>query len=1037
MSLIETLTVRTVKAIQHVQSLVHRPARSVASTHQKSIQNIDLEVLRILIEDGSDFITILDAEGTILYESPSVMNALGYHVDEARQRNVFDLLHPEDVEAVKKEFAKGIVIPGYSTKLNCRIRRKDGTWRLLKVTAKNLLFNPRVAGIVVNSRDITDQRKADEGRTMLEYALRGISECVSITDLEDNILFVNDAFLRTYGFEQVDLIGKKIDVVRSPANKIEMVREILPATIKGGWQGDLMNVRKGGSEFAVHLSTSIIRDDKDIPMALIGVATDITEQKKTEEGLKSALSLLSATLESTADGILVVNANGTIASYNKKFLEMWKIPSQIISTNLDSRALEFVLDQLKNPQQFISKVNELYSQPEAQSYDILEFKDGRIYERYSQPQRIGGKSVGRVWSFRDITDRRKAEEKYLQLFEESMDVVFISTPEGKFIDINRAGVQLLGYSSKEEMLGISIANDLFYDPKEWQEYQRTLTKEGFIRDFELTLRKKNGEKVIVLETNTPVRDERGRITAYRGIVRDITEKKRAQEALELQRSYFEQLFENSPAGIVVLDIADTVLTANRAFQEMFQYHIEEIRGRKLNDYIVPEHLKHEGKALSQQAQNRHVVQKETKRMRKDGTFVDVAITGYPIIINNDLVGIYGLYVDVTAQRNLEQQLRQSQKMESIGTLAGGIAHDFNNILTIILGHARLLERNKDDARKLGHSIDTISKAADRGTGLVRQLLTFARKTEPLFESLNVNGVIEELARLLSETFPRNIEISLKLSASLPSIVADATQVHQALLNLSVNARDAMSEGGILSFETTMVPGIALSKRFLNAKEEEYVCISVGDTGVGMDDTIRGRIFEPFFTTKGRGKGTGLGLAVIYGVMGAHNGFIDVDSRLGKGTLFRLYFPAQPKGVDLFAKKEQPIVEVKGGTETLLVVEDEEVLRELVKDSLAEKGYTVFTAQDGEDALKIYSEHSKDISLVLSDMGLPRLTGFNLFLSMKSIDPQVKMILASGYLDPDQKSEILKAGVKYFVQKPYSPEELLANIRELLDADKRL
>ena len=853
--------------------------------------------------------------------------------------------------------------------------------------------------------------------------------------MEDKIVFVNDAFLKVYGYGREELIGSHISLVRSNKNIPSVVRQILPSTLKGGWEGEIINRRKSGDDFPIHLSTSIIRDKAGKPVALVGVATDLTERKKEEKNLAQSVSILQATLDSTADGILVVNRDGRIVSYNKRFVEMWRIPKSVVEAGDDNAALGFVEGQLADREGFIAKVRELYRDPEASSFDLISFKDGRQFERYSQPQRIGNEIVGRVWSFSDITARKKAEEKYLQLFAESKDVIFISTPEGKFVDLNPAAVELFGYSSKEEMLRVNIGAELYANPEDRERYQRELAQKGFVKDYELVLKKKNGEELTVLETTTPEMDALGNVVTYRGIIRDITERKRAESALELQRTYFQQLFENSPAAIAVLDQNENVLNANRSFKEIFQYSAEELLGKNINDYVVPAFLKAEGAELSRGALSRNVVQKETKRKRKDGTLVDVGVTGYPIVIEDELVGVYAIYIDITSRRNLEESLRQAQKMESIGTLAGGIAHDFNNILTMILGHASSLERSRENPARFSQSVGTIAKAVDRGTALVRQLLTFARKSDTLFESIRLNEVIGEVVGLLRETFPKTIEISVDLGEKIPSIMGDTNQVHQILINLSVNARDAMTSGGTLKFVTRVTDGASIRDRFLDAHEDRYVHLAVQDSGVGIDEETRRRIFEPFFTTKGVGKGTGLGLAVVYGVMGSHRGYIDVESFSGRGTRFNLYFPVQPSEIGMTRPRRAVMKEIEGGSETLLIVEDEEILRELVQESLSEKGYNVLTCSDGEEAIEIFKKRRGEIALVLSDMGLPKMGGYELFQRLKSMDPSVKLILASGYLEPNLKSEILKAGAKDFIQKPYSPEQIQETIRRLLDEGK--
>ncbi|HTP79687.1 MAG TPA: ATP-binding protein, partial [Bacteroidota bacterium] len=364
-------------------------------------------------------------------------------------------------------------------------------------------------------------------------------------------------------------------------------------------------------------------------------------------------------------------------------------------------------------------------------------------------------------------------------------------------------------------------------------------------------------------------------------------------------------------------------------------------------------------------------------------------------------------------------------------LAGGIAHDFNNILAIINGYARLARQEGSNSTRLGEWMDAIGKSVERGAGVVAQLMAFARKTKGEPAPFRVNAILQEILPLMAETFPKNIVFDAQLQPGLPLVEGDSSQLHQVFLNLFLNSRDAMPAGGTISIETSSMKAEKLRGMMYNPKDPDYVCILIRDNGIGMDEKTKSRIFEPFFTTKEIGKGSGLGLAVVYGVVTSHRGFIDVKSEPGKGTSFSIYLPSVPPTAKA-STKSPAVPAVRSGNETILLVEDEEMLLDLLQIMIESNGYKVLTASNGEDAVKLYEQKKESIALVLSDMGLPKLGGWEAFQRMKQINPDVKAILASGYLDPHLKSEMLKGGARDFIQKPYVPEQILRRIREIID-----
>jgi two-component system cell cycle sensor histidine kinase/response regulator CckA len=382
-------------------------------------------------------------------------------------------------------------------------------------------------------------------------------------------------------------------------------------------------------------------------------------------------------------------------------------------------------------------------------------------------------------------------------------------------------------------------------------------------------------------------------------------------------------------------------------------------------------------------------------------------------------------------REMEQRLREAQHLEAVGTLAGGIAHDFNNILTIIKGNASLLPLESESPEQVREIGATIDRASARGSELVNQLLAFARKSDGRFTSTMINQRVEEVATMLRPAMPQNIAFELQLEADLPKISADAGQVERVLVNLATNARDAMPQGGTLTFATSAVSAqdVPLSS---GQDVEHYLCLRVSDTGFGMDEATRHRIFEPFFTTKPLGKGTGLGMPVVYGLMQSHNGFIDVQSERGKGTSISLYFPipteAPPQAI------ERPLVStpVAKGSETILIVDDEKDVRYFLEIILNLNGYRVLAASSAEAALEMLSSHPDEIHVLFSDVGLPQLDGFDLSKQAKVIRPRLKTILCSGYVDTKLKMRMAQENIDGFVPKPYETATLLQTMRSILD-----
>jgi two-component system, cell cycle sensor histidine kinase and response regulator CckA len=482
-------------------------------------------------------------------------------------------------------------------------------------------------------------------------------------------------------------------------------------------------------------------------------------------------------------------------------------------------------------------------------------------------------------------------------------------------------------------------------------------------------------------------------------------------------------------GILVMRTDGQILTCNPAIANIFGFDsTEEAATANFFGFL---RSRQDGSELLEMVRQQGMVDRyELEMTQHNGDPVYVVARLIGNFKDGDLTELNVYLFNDTKRKRFEQQLVQTQKMEGLGTLAGGIAHDFNNILSIILGYTNKLESARSKPNEVPGALKGIKEAVERGAALVQQLLTSARQTEARFSSVDLNGLVRELERMLQATFPKTIDFQLELAADLPPITADKSQIHQVLLNLCVNARDAMPEGGTLTLVTSITAGTELAEMFSGVTSENYACVRVRDTGIGMSREVKSHIFEPFFTTKERAKGTGLGLSVVYGVVNNHRGFVQVESEPGAGTSFIIYLPVKHVGAEQTAG-ERPGAPRQDIPQTILLVEDEEMLRELGISILENEGFRVIAAKDGVEAVALFETHGDDIGLVVCDLGLPRLGGREAFLKMKERRPSVRAIVASGYLEPIIRSEMLKAGVIDTIQKPYDFNDLIAKIRSII------
>jgi PAS domain S-box-containing protein len=525
-----------------------------------------------------------------------------------------------------------------------------------------------------------------------------------------------------------------------------------------------------------------------------------------------------------------------------------------------------------------------------------------------------------------------------------------------------------------------------------------------------------------------LRDSAGTIVGIRAVGRDITRQRLAEE----QFYRLSRAVEQSPVSIVITDLEGHAQYVNSKFTSVSGHTLEDLLDSNievLRDGHPNEASYHK---FWETVRAGGEWRGELATSRSDGgtvwESVKVSCLRSPA---GEITNYLCLREDVSERKRLEHELRQAQKMESLGTLAGGIAHDFNNLLAIINGYAEFCQQGTPPPAVLQKSLKEIHRAAQRASGLVRQILTFSRKTELRFTPIDVNHLSRELVALLAETFPRTVTFSVNLQSSLPPLLADQSQFQQIVLNLCVNARDAMPSGGVIAISTTTKAGSTL-QRLGADPSRNYACLQISDTGTGMSPEVRARVFEPFFTTKQGNQGTGLGLAVVYGIVVAHQGMIDVDSTLGVGSTFSVYLPLAEHPVsaptviatnDLFP----------GGNEFVLIVDDEESLRTLLSSALNTKGYKTATASSGLEAIELISSGQHRYDLVLLDLNMPGATGMEVLKVLRICQPKTPVLIVSGHITPAARAEFELLNQRDFIQKPYRLAELGRTMRGLLDA----
>jgi PAS domain S-box-containing protein len=739
-------------------------------------------------------------------------------------------------------------------------------------------------------------------------------------------------------------------------------------------------------------------------------------------------------------GLLILSPDLNVLSANRTFLEGYHVrPEKVIG-----RPLPEVIRAEGPPRRLIG-AKEFGNGP----HDVL-LNLAALGGTGTRPARLGltqisnGQGKGRLLlTVEDQTESERlrtaaeASERRLRELVQSIDAI-VWEAEAKthqFTFVSRRAEQILGYPVEQWIS----------EPDFWEKHlhpldreqvvaaRRAATAEGRDHGLEYRLLAADGRQVWLQDTTHVVLDEEGHPLHLRGVAIDSTNQKLAQA----ERALLITAIEQSAEGVLITDAHGTIEYVNPAFSRVSGYSRSEALGK--NPRILKSGKQGEAyyKRLWTTIRGGEIWQEEITNRRRDGAFYNEQMTITPVRDQRgEITHFIAIKAEVTERKRLEQQLRQAQKMEAVGRLAGGVAHDFNNMLTIISGYSGLLLEHPATIEPLRGYVDEIRNASGRAASLTRQLLAFSRQQVLAPRVLDLNAVVSNIQKMLKRLIGEDIDLVTALGESLWPVMADPGQLEQVLLNLAVNARDAMPDGGVVSIETTNVKmDTAAAQAHFPLKPGPYALLTFSDTGSGMDAETQARIFEPFFTTKETGKGTGLGLATVYGIVKQSGGYIWVFSEVGKGTTFKIYLPRTEVELD-DSGPGRSLVETQRGTETLLLVEDEDAVRELVRNVLRENGYRVLEASRGEEALELSELFAGRIDLLVTDVVMPGMNGRELARRLVSSRPQVKVLYISGYADnavwyPGG----LDAGGA-FLQKPFTPEALARKVREALSSSQR-
>jgi PAS domain S-box-containing protein len=1013
------------------------------------------ERIRATLDSALDCIITMDHHGQVVEFNPAAEKTFGYRRDEAIGQLLSDLIIPP---ALREGHRKGLAhylatgeAPVLGKRLELTAMRRDQSEFPVELAIVRIAEQkpPLFTGFI---RDITERQKSESALKQAEEKYRSIfenaAEGIFQTTPDGKYLSVNPAMARMYGYNSPEALMNSVGDIGSlvyvdPKRRHEFKRLIAEQGYVERFELEVY--QKDGRPIWLSENARAIRDENGSIMYYEGAVQDITERKRADTALKEAEEKYRSIVENAVEGVFQTTPDGKFITANLAMARIFGFdsPQELVTSRSDIAREHYV-----NPRTREEFKRLLEEEGEVHNFELEVYrKDGRriwLSENVRALRDEAGLVVCYEGTAEDVTKRKRVEEMlraseaHLQAVVENLDEgVVVSDMRGKLLHWNRAALDIHGYTHLIQ--GLRSLTD-FVDTFELRAIDGTLLalkdwplarilRGEHLHNLELRVRNKDATwERIFNYGGTLVRDPENQPLMAILTVSDITDRKRAEEQLLEQAD----IINHAQDAIIIRNFDDRKITFwNEGAERLYGWRAEEKLG--LTDVMTladPGQIEIMMSALTSTGEFRG----EVKQLTKDGKEViaDVRQT-----LVRDVAGaprsILIVCTDVTERKKLEIQLLRSQRLESIGTLAGGVAHDLNNILTPILMCAETLRSNPNGEDRQT-ALSMIEDSARRGAGVVKQVLTFARGVEGERVAINPRHLIEEIVDIARKTFSKSIEIWNRPAENLWSIQGDPTQLHQVLLNLCVNARDAMPNGGSITIAAenldidenyaSMTPGVEVGP---------HVMLRVSDTGSGMPRATIDKIFDPFFTTKEVGKGTGLGLSTALGIVKSHGGAISVYSEIGAGTNFKIFLPAQPSE-EISAKREHEPKLVGGHGELVLVVDDEPNILSVTKLILEKHNYGILDAHDAPEALALIAQKKDAINLVLTDISMPYMDGVALIRTIKKIKPNARVIASTGQGDEARVAELRDLGVTNFLSKPYDTGKLLTTIKAAMETN---